>query len=273
MTENSSNDKLMNDENQLDKKKYENSQKNLNINDEMLLEKIIDNEVKPIRFNQDEKWGYKVKNHIIIDAKYASASPFKYGVAVVKDFERSDHLWIIDIYGNIIFGLYLVKKIDISLFNGMYLKLKIEYYRDKPNLVKIVDFDGNLLFDEVGSFIRGKAVAKKNEKWGLIDEKGNELTSFEYDYIGDFIDGKALISKQDNEWYSYREIEDKSEYRWGCIDEKGNELIPCEYDYIDEFIDGKAKTAKIIRYYKTYATSYIFIRAWGYIDKDRKSVV
>ena len=39
-------------------------------------------------------------------------------------------------------------------------------------------------------------VAKLDDKWGLINEKGKVLLNFEYDYIGKLFDNRAIVEKE-----------------------------------------------------------------------------
>lgn len=62
-----------------------------------------------------------------------------------------------------------------------------------------------------------------NNKVGLIDIKGNEIVSIEYDYIGGFYDAGVIIVKKNN--------------KYGAIDREGKEVIPLKYDGIDNRYD------------------------------------
>ena len=257
---------------ELSKEQQEKYEKRLELKDKELLEKIAKNEIVPTRFNKDGKWGYKVKNHTVVEPQYTSASAYKYGIALVKIDD--DEKFIIDISGEIIIELGDVRVLDISLFNT-HLKLKIEEeksirngrYKDgyekwrkiQVQSIKIFNINGTLIFDNLEDFIDGKAKAKKNNKWGYIDEMGETLIPFEYDEIENFISGKAK-AKKNTKWGYIDDAgivqvdatisldSDRNKIRkfgfWGLSHLDGRELTLCEYDEIENFTDGKVKAKK-----------------------------
>lgn len=54
-------------------------------------------------------------------------------------------------------------------------------------------------YTKIGNFVEKRAIVVVNNKFAVIDENGNELTRFKYDYISDFKKGFAKI-KRDNKW-------------------------------------------------------------------------
>jgi len=52
----------------------------------------------------------------------------------------------------------------------------------------------------IENFINGKAKAKKNGKYGYIDEQAMTLIPFEYESLGDFIEGRAKAEKKSNNY-------------------------------------------------------------------------
>ena len=259
---------------ELSQEDLEKQQKRTEQRDKVILEKIANKEIVPTRFNQNGKWGYKYEKHIIVEAQYAGAKAYKYGVAEVKDDDGCKY--IIDLSGNVIINLGRIKILGITIW-GQYLKIKveeeIEFGYNRMRSVKVVldklfDFKGSLIFDEIGDFIDGKAKVKQGWKWGHIDEvgtyqidstitvginlnkiqkmclwglstsDGKELTDCKYTEMEDFIEGRAKVQKNGN---------------WGYINEVGEEFIPCEYTEIEDFIDGKAKVKQGWK--------------WGHIDE------
>lgn len=71
---------------------------------------------------------------------------------------------------------------------------------------------------------------KKNEKWGIINQRGEEIVPCVYDFIGCFKEGFAIVRKG-------REC--------GYIDEMGKEVISCVYYHADDFDKNLAKVENI----------------------------
>ena len=84
---------------------------------------------------------------------------------------------------------------------------------NEVSVIELVDIDTNMPFE--------KSVLKyrENNKWGIIDLKGNVVTQAKYDSIEGLgnKEGELLISKDG---------------KYGVINTKGAELIKTEYDYI-----------------------------------------
>jgi hypothetical protein len=77
-------------------------------------------------------------------------------------------------------------------------------------------------FENIYSFQDHKAIAKKQEKMGVIDAQGRTVVPFIYSQLSDFKNGLAVVQK-DNE-------------RYGVIDSTGREIIPMEYDKPEGFL-------------------------------------
>jgi hypothetical protein len=98
----------------------------------------------------------------------------------------------------------------------------------------VIDESGNIIipcnYEDIFQFYDGKALAKKNNKYGYLNENGIIIVPFEYDGGSSlFINGKARVCKNS---------------KWGTIDERGNIVIPFEYDQIDNFVSGYASAKK-----------------------------
>ncbi len=236
------------------KEQQENNEKKLKLREKELLIKISNKEIIPTRFNKDGLWGYKVKNHIIIEPQYTSASAFKYGIAIVKDEDNDKY--IIDFSGNIIINLGNVRIIDnISIYNETHFKLKIEevffqqvrHYEKmiavKAQTEQIFSLDGEM-YSLLEGFQEGKAKAQKNYLWGYIDDNLKEIIPCIYNKIEKFQKGKAKVQKN---------------RLWGYIDEDGNEVISCIYSEMERSVNGKLKVKKN--------------NLWGYIDIDGNEVI
>jgi len=78
-------------------------------------------------------------------------------------------------------------------------------------------------FDYASLFKKRVAMACKDSKWGLIDEKGSNITGFKYDKMGITVNGyKVSISS-----------------KLGMVNDKGEEFIPVVYDHITCLIENE----------------------------------
>ena len=71
------------------------------------------------------------------------------------------------------------------------------------------------IYNDAKDFIGRYAVVKKRNKWGIIDEDGNEVVPLVYDYLKGFSDN-IFIAKKNG--------------KWGVIDKKNIEILPIIYD-------------------------------------------
>ncbi|MDR2410677.1 MAG: WG repeat-containing protein, partial [Bacteroidales bacterium] len=212
---------------------------------------------------KNEKYGYvDVQGNTVIPFVYDEIGEFIDGKAKVK---KNGKYGYIDEQGN-----ELIEK-PLNISEDLVKGIKFgKYGIENKNGKIILPFE----YDEIGEFIDGRIKAKKNGKYGYIDEQGNELIEnpltvnedlvkgikfgkygienkngkvilpFKYDEIGEFIDGKAKVKKN---------------RKYGYIDEQGNTVIPFEYNYIGEFIDGRIKAQINGKY--------------GYIDEQGNTVI
>jgi hypothetical protein len=84
-------------------------------------------------------------------------------------------------------------------------------------------------YEKANPFIEGFASVKFNKKWGFIDSKGKEITTFKYDdndsVVYHFSEGRAAVRAE----------------KWGYIDTSGIEVIDLKYSTAEDFINGKAR--------------------------------
>ena len=81
------------------------------------------------------------------------------------------------------------------------------------------------------------AIAKKDEKCGLLSKDGKEITPCIYDYIEGFKDKDKII------------VGVKKDEKCGLLSKDGKEIAPCIYDYIEDFNeDGIAQAKKDGKY-------------------------
>ena len=108
------------------------------------------------------------------------------------------------------------------------------------------------VFESIDRFYCGRAIVKKNGKYGLIDEAGNELMYTDYGRIARFANNYALVytsSKND-------------QINVGIIDKNGREVVPAIYQWVDNlygFREGLAAMAQN--------------RKYGFVDTTGKVVI
>ncbi len=120
---------------------------------------------------------------------------------------------------------------------------------------------------------------KKNEKFGIIDLRGNEIIPCSYAYIGNISANKTIRVGNGKDQFAIMNhqgkiiipfgydiiVEDFDFYRickdnkWGGIDSVGKLIIPLEYDHMGGFENDVSKAMK---------NDYI-----GYIDKNNRQII
>ena len=146
---------------------------------------IESGEIMPEKFqdNKTKLWGYSVNGDEIISAAYCNVKPFYMGYAWVKKLR---YWGIID---------YKEKRFLSFRYNDI-IPLSEQLCAAKQTIrYELIDYCGNILgeFDEIHPFKEGKAKARKNRKWGFINEKGEAIIPFEYDSVSDFSKGVAYV--------------------------------------------------------------------------------
>lgn len=110
--------------------------------------------------------------------------------------------------------------------------------------------DASIPCEEIGAMYNNRAVVKRGEKYGYVDETGRPVIPCEYERATAFQNGRAMV-KKDGRYYMIDQsnavvlecefdsvsvvvdgvycitINDK----YGFADETGKIVIPCEYDY------------------------------------------
>ena len=73
------------------------------------------------------------------------------------------------------------------------------------------------------------AAAKRNGKWGFVNQNGKEICPFKYDGTFPFINGTAAV---------------KIGNLWGVLNTAGKEIVPVYYDQVFTFSEGLIKVKK-----------------------------
>ncbi len=112
-------------------------------------------------------------------------------------------------------------------------------YKSKNGRIKIP-----AKYDHVFEFSEDRAVVGNKFKYGIIDNKGEEVTELKYDEVSTFTEGMARVRK---------------DYKYGFINHSGEEIVPIIYDYADNFKNNFA---------------WVYLNGkYGYINKYNREVV
>jgi hypothetical protein len=159
----------------------------------------------------DGKWyGYiDVKGNLKIAYQFDSADSFKKGVAVVMKDKKN---MVIEKTGEIIYtSQNSIMPLEIGENVSVLKFLAPPLMKNGKIIVEEKDFDS------IGKFYEKRAVFRKQNKYGLIDENGRKIVSAEFEGLSDFENGRS-ITKQNG--------------KQGMIDVDGKYIIQPEYDQI-----------------------------------------
>jgi len=174
---------------------------------------------KLIPFRKEEKWGFSDREkNIIIPLKYDQTYPFIDDVALVR---LDDKYGLISSAGEILIPVIHddgEMVIDEAFDKGWRSMVPRNHYPKIPvEVVKEIE--------AIKEFSGGIAPFKKNNKWGLITEEGEELLAPKYDEI------KSI----ENENWPFVQ-----NGKYGLLSKKGALLVEARYDEARGFSDGQA---------------------------------
>ncbi|HMY31244.1 MAG TPA: WG repeat-containing protein, partial [Leptospiraceae bacterium] len=93
-----------------------------------------------------------------------------------------------------------------------------------------MDIKGNVKippkYEALGSMSDNVALAQMNDKWGIINQKGEFILKPQFDDVREFEDGLAWVIDQCKEWV----VGECERGKWGLVDKTGKILIPPKYD-------------------------------------------
>jgi hypothetical protein len=145
-------------------------------------------------------------------------------------------------------------------------------------------------YDYKGSYYNGLAVVKKNNKFGFINKKGQEVVGPMYKNVGSFSEGLAAVLNFNDKWgfmntkgdwaipATYKEVKFFSEELaavkndmnlWGFIDKKGKLVIEHKYADIGDY-------GSKSNYYVGFKNGYLPAKkgeSWGMINKKEQEIV
>lgn len=206
-------------------------------------------------YSEKGRYGYVDENgEIVIPLQYDVAAPFANGMAIVS---KRGYVGMINRQGETVLppeydqispysdGLALITQKNQSSFIDLNGKQVMPWREDCPGYFQqgqapagcdkarryTIDKSGNTISDQytaVDYYFEGLTTAHgKNaageDKEGYVDEAGNVVIPFQYDYASVFVDGIARVG-----------LRRDGKTRYGYIDPKGNVVIPVEYEYADE---------------------------------------
>lgn len=201
-----------------------------------------------IMVSENDKWGLlDLNGKVIIPIVYDKSIAFlqnNYCVAI-----KNGKAGVIDKYNNeIVAFLYDPQTLQC------YEELGIIIYQ-RNGYVGAVNFNNKVIipfiYGKIGLFNRkGKAIAVKNDKYGIITNEGDIAVKFIYDEMGQY--GQYYIGEDSP-------IPMRKETLWGFIDDAGNEIITPKYEEVRGFF-GKWAPVKMNG-------------KWGFIDVQGNIIV
>ncbi|MDE6485143.1 MAG: WG repeat-containing protein [Duncaniella sp.] len=155
----------------------------------------------------NQKWGVLNPNgQIIIPTECCEIVEINSKIIKVRK-EKNGKIALFNIKGEEIY--HYRKYSDVIIYGSIFINKFGLMNHDK---IKTTD----LIFDSVSEFKDGKAKAKKDGYWGIINTLGETLIPFKFSKIGDFVNGVApaeiygegYIDECGNEIYSYHNLDD-----------------------------------------------------------------
>lgn len=231
-------------------------------------ENMNENEIRV--FRENDKYGFRYLDKVIIPAKFDRANGFKEGLAPVL---LDDKWGFIDTNGNFVIpcqfdaaltfseGLARVEQNSkcgyVDKQGHLVIPFKYEYAYSFTCGTTVVSIDGKYGFidktgklyvmgeyDDLYSHYEEMAGVRKNGKYGYIDINGNLSIPLRYDAINHFGNGVAKV---------------KQNGKWGYIDKKGRIVVPCKFDEIEYFSEGLVAVKSNGK--------------WGYADSNGNLVI
>lgn len=201
-----------------------------------LMDKNANILIKPVQFTKlDTSW---IEHNLII----AYANYFEGDL----DGENEDEFWLIDIKGK------LLSKLKFNYFANCKTGLKLrEASNLKWNFVSLENgvFISKIKFDDIKCLSNNFIVGKFQEKWSLIDKKGNQIAKAQFDKIydeskiTDFFDDTFIIV-QNHDKFNLIDYEGKLVDEFDEIGDIYKNLLSVKKNRKWNFIDKNAKVLK-----------------------------
>lgn len=219
-----------------------------------------------------DKYGYIDKTgKEIIPFIYNGARSFEEGISVV---ENSYGKWgVIDKSGKTVVPFVYSDMLGANRDTASNEPDKV-FFEGIATMYKSEDYNGiyvnnkaqeitSLYYDNTYYFIEDMGLVSKNDKYGFVNKKGEEIIPCMYDDIYD--DGEPYYSLYENlvEMVKKFKVEGLLKVskagKYGFVNEKGEEIIQCMYDIADNFSKGLAMVKENNKY--------------GVIDKQGNKVI
>lgn len=210
---------------------------------------------------KDEKglWGYRIGDLDVIVPTYYDVHPFYSGFAWVRKKEK---------WGIINFKGEKIRNFEFDDVRDLKEGLFSVYDKRFRNLVNYKGEEIKRGFDTIFQFSNGQAKAQRNNKWGIIDEKGNEVYEIiqfsnglkmyhsfyreRYGILSDSLKNECELIYDAVVDLNNGQIRALMDNNWGILDNRGKEV--CDYSPIGN------------GYYKYYSNFY---EAYGLMNNDK----
>src|SRR5882724_446181 len=201
------------------------------------------------------KFGYiDTEGHIVIEPRYALASPFSEGVARVTIRGEKDKTFTayIDKTGRVVIkpmegsGGNFSSGVASVLFGGSYL-----YIDKKGRWASLASYQNAEDCTEGLCAVRMDPLGPK--RWGYIDTSGAVIVKGQYDWAEPFKEGIARVGIMIGEPYT-KDGAPAHDGKEGYIDKTGKPITELKFDKAWDFTDGMAQVR--------------LRNKWGYIDKN-----
>lgn len=213
----------------------------------------------------DGLWGFINKSgQMIIKAQFDDAEPFSEGLSLVRLCDRYGY---IDTSGRYLINPFYNQAQPFASGLAFVETRSEKYLIDRNETVMLRGFD------KVKRFREGLAPARREGRWGFIDNKGTWVIKAKFKAAEAFSDGMALVKDRNNlyGWISKTgdyvikpkyeimgennsafnlnraAVMDKS--RWGYINREGKLVIAAQYNWAEPFVNGLARVYKDDRVY------------------------
>jgi hypothetical protein len=144
-----------------------------------------------VQSRENEKYGViNNKGKVVVPFEYDDCFPFKYGLSVSV---KNNLFGVIDTLGKVIIPLRY-KEIRIIDKNLFFVKENDYYFLVNRKMERLNDRNYNRL----GYTEAGFTQVLKDGLWNFVNQKGEEITTFEYAYSNYFIDGYGVLANAAN---------------------------------------------------------------------------